>query len=350
MKFILYIFFTATLFGNFASLGTLDNINHWSEQKNYKKIKKVVKKSPIEIQKELEISTIKKAKSWLDALDVNLEEIAAKKYGDKKRLSEILGAYWMLYRYSTKDEQKEIHKRMEVFYNYTLKPQYLNLLTQDAKQFKKNSMSYLRIMHLLKEMNFDVTHLLKRFEKLKPRMDEHFKIRGAWQKSMFANYYDMFGFKKPNSIAHTQHMTGIIGQELSLDKYGRSTVYMLTHQIFVAFNYGEKRVQTRFNAKELAYLKAKLPIILRHYLARDNWDLLAELLSCMTYLDLTKNRSFQKAYTALMKAQNENGSWGYYERLRKKYGKMTDVKYYLHTTGVALGAILEKSRGDWDKK
>ena len=344
---LLVTFLSTALFSDLGSLGTLDNIKSWSAQKTRKNIPK---KPQTKTVKELEKNALKKAKLWLDSLEVDLDQIAAKGYGDKKRLSEVLAAYLMIHRYSTAQEKKKIEERIKTFYSYTFKPQYLNLLTQNDKQFRKNSMSYLRIMYLLKEMHFDVAHLLKRFETLKPRLDAHFTARGPWQKSMFARYYDMFGFKKPPAIAHTEHLTGLIGQELALEHYKRSHAYMLTHQVFVAFDYGAKRVQTRFNADELEYLHAKLPMVTRHYLAKKNWDLLAELLSCMIYLDNTQNRYFKRAYKALLLAQNEDGTWGDYERVRKKYGKMTDIKYYLHTTGVVIGTLLEKSQGKWDKK
>jgi len=325
---------------NVTPTGAFSNIEQWSKKQNQRKISQTIVT--------LEKKAIQNATKWLNNLTIDIEQIAAKGYGDKKRLSEALGTYWMIHKYSNKSTQASIEKRVTSLYEYTRKPQYLNLLSQNDALFKKNSMSYLRIMWLLREMNFDISHLKTQFKKLKPRMDSHLKARGPWQKSMFAHYYDMFGFTKPTSIVNTQNMTGLIGEERPLKKYKRMHAYMLTHQVFVAFDYGHKKIQTRFNEKELKYLRSKLPLIVKHYQAKRNWDLVAELLSCMIYLDLTQHKYFQSAYEALIYAQNDNGSWGDYERLRPKYGKNTEIKYYLHTTGVALATLLEKQ--NWKKK
>jgi len=326
-----------------ADLSQLSNItssiNNWSKQNQ-----RIQKYKDFRTK---EINSVQKAKAWLDTLNIDLQAIANKGYGDKKRLSELLGAYWVLHRYSTNIEQEKIQKHIEPFYQYTQTKQYLNLLTQNDKLFKKNSMSYFRIMWLFKEMNFDISHLLKEFKNIQPRMDAHLAQRGDWQKSMFARYYDIFELTKPSSIAHTERLTGIIGKERPLTKYKRMHSYMLTHQIFVAFDYGNKTTQTRFNEKELKYLRRKLPLIVKHYHAKENWDLVAELLTCMIYLNQAHNKAFKSAYNALLDAQNENGTWGDYEKLRPKYGEFTDSKYYLHTTEVALIAIQEKIKGRW---
>jgi len=339
--FILFVFFTTLICADFPSLGITNNINQWANKQH-----KVSKKH--EDLHALESISINKAKAWLDHLSIDLAHMSNTDNDDKKRLSEVLGAYWMLYRYGSETEKKAIKVRVKDFYNYTYKTQYLNLLTQKDEPFKKNSMSYLRIMWLLKEMDFDISHLIKKFHTLKPRMDAHFSQRGPWQKSMFARYYDIFGFEKPQSIQHTENMTGLIGKELPLSKYKRLHAYMLTHQVFVAFDYGNKKTQTRFNPKELNYLRTKLPFIVKHYDSKKNWDLVSELLLSMTYLGLTEDKYFQAAYKDLLLAQNSNGSWGNYEHLRAKYGDSIETKYYLHTTGVALSAIEEKV--NWHKK
>jgi len=124
---------------------------------------------------------------------------------------------------------------------------------------------------------------------------------------------------------------------------------MLTHQVFVAFDYGAKKIQTRFNKKELKYLELKLPSMIKHYHKKKNWDILAELLTCMIFLKHTEHTYFKSAYKALLLAQNKNGSWGEYEHMRKKFGEFTEINFHLHTTGVVLETLLEKVNGEWDK-
>lgn len=287
------------------------------------------------------------AEKWLDQLELDLAYIREKGYGDVKRLSEAVGAYWKLYRYATPERQAQIRQRVEPFWAYTQNESYLDLISVDAKTFKQNSMSYLRIMWLFREMGLDISHLQAGFDQFRERMDKHLDTRGPWQKSMFARYYDFFGYEKPAAIANTNRLTGPIKRRIRANKYDDTKAYQLTHQIFVAFDYGAKREQTRFTDGELKYLDQVLPELSDVYLGKKNWDLLAELLTCMVYLQQTGKPEFKTAMTALLAAQNPNGSWGEYERLRKKYGNDVNLKYYLHTTGVVIEALVEHARGDW---
>jgi hypothetical protein len=290
-----------------------------------------------------------RAEAWLDALPIDLPALAEKGYGDKKRLSELLGAYWKLYRYGTPARREEIRKHLQPFADYTHEPGYLDLATVDDEQFKKNSMSFLRVMWLLREMGFDITHLQAEFERIKGRMDGHLESRGPWQKSMFARYYDLFGFEKPKEIVDTVDMLGPVQERLPVARYDVARAYELTHQIFVAFDYGANRSQTRFDAADLAYLEAILPVLTSASERKRNWDLTAELMTCMVYLRMTNRPEFESAMGALLAAQNVDGSWGDYERARPRYGEHTDAKYYLHTTAVVIEMLVESSRGDWDE-
>jgi hypothetical protein len=292
---------------------------------------------------------IERAETWLDTMPIDLEALAARGYGDKKRLSELLGAYWKLYRYAAPARRAEIRERLQRFVDYTHRPDYLDLAEVDDAQFKKNSMSFLRVMWLLREMDFDVTHLRAEFEKIKPRMDAHLESRGPWQKSMFARYYDLFGFEKPEAIADTSDLKGPIGERLPIDEYDVARAYQLTHQVFVAFDYGARRVQSRFDAGDLAYLGTTLPALVVKAQRKRNWDLMAELMTCMVYLRMTDHAEFAAGLEALLQAQNADGSWGDYERARPIYGEYTDAKYYLHTTAVVLETLVEHSKGNWEK-
>ena len=290
---------------------------------------------------------LERAETWLDAMPIDLEALAARGYGDKKRLSELLGAYWKLYRYATPEHRSEIRARLQRFADYTHRPDYLDLAEVDDAQFKKNSMSFLRVMWLLREMDFDITHLLGEFQKIKDRMDAHLESRGPWQKCMFARYYDLFGFEKPEAIMDTSRMKGPIGERLAIDDYHVARAYQLTHQVFVAFDYGAQRSQSRFDAADLAYLETTLPALVVKAQRKRNWDLSAELMTCMIYLGIADHAEFGSAMDALLQAQNADGSWGSYERARPVYGEYTDAKYYLHTTAVVLETLVEHSKGSW---
>lgn len=294
-------------------------------------------------------SRIEKAEEWMDQLEINLTQIAKRGYGDKKRLAEALGVYWKLYRYAPQEQKQNIRNQAMPLFKYTQKSQYVNyLIKADAKNFKKNSMSYFRIMWLLREMNFNIDHLEVGLQKLMKKMNAHLKLRGAWQKAMFVKYYDEFELKKPYVLTSAKHFKGVVSKRYSAQRYQKlDDAYRLTHQIFVAYNYGAQKKQTRFNDEDIAYMQGVLPEVTDFYIAKSNWDIVAELITSMLYLGMSDTEQFNNAYQQLLNAQNKNGSWGAYENLRKKYGKYTDAKYYLHTTGVVLETIIETERGEW---
>lgn len=45
--------------------------------------------------------------------------------------------------------------------------------------------------------------------------------------------------------------------------------------------------------------------------------------------------------------QNENGSWGNYEKAREKWGDLLDAHLYLHTTAIAIRALIESFEEGW---
>jgi len=285
---------------------------------------------------------VKRTKNYADHLEFNLEYIRKKGLADKKHLAEFLGLYWKLNKALKSPQAKaEIKKRLDPFYKETLKPSFHNMATVDDKLFKKNSMSYMRILWLLQELGYDTTLYKKELAKVQKRMDDHMKIRGEWQKAVFDKYYDFFKIKKPAVLKNAKKLKGAIGQRQKLNFYNRSNAYVLTHFVFAAYDYGNKTTQNRFTKEDIDYLKEILPQIIAKFELKANDDLVGELLTCQVLIGDTSSPKFKKSYNRLMSRQNQDGSFGGYEKYRKKVGNDAEFRAYLHTTLVCLETFVE---------
>ena len=197
-------------------------------------------------------------------------------------------------------------------------------------------------------MDFDITHYLKEFNKIKGRMGAHLKSRGKWQKEVFKFYYTYFGFKMPKILKDTKLNNGVIDAELAFDKYTKNKAYNFTHFVFAGFDYGNKTTQNRFSKKNIAYIKKILPEFTMYYReVKPNIDLLGEFVTCMVFMGFTDSDEFKKSYQYILDNQNTNGTWGNYEKRRKKIGSDVEFKAYQHTTLVVLEALIEYHEGNF---
>ncbi len=288
-------------------------------------------------------NTLDKAKKrtaeWFLALDFDIEKIKNKNYPLQKHFSEFLGLGLKLFNQAKTDaERQQIKSKLQKVYDYTLLKDFHNLASLDARSFKRNSMSYLRILYLLEELNFDVMYYKSELNKVKSRIDNHLKQRGDWQKCAFENYYNYFNLKKPAIISDTQNYKGVLNNKLAANQYTLSQVYELTHFVFIAFEYGAKSTQSKFGMEDLNYFYDVLPKLAKKYQLKNNRDILAELVTCMKMLNIN-DLALDNAVTYLLKNQNNDGTWGNYERARKKYGDLVEVKIYLHTALVAYESL-----------
>jgi hypothetical protein len=176
---------------------------------------------------------------------------------------------------------------------------------------------------------------------IKSRLDRHMPSRGGWQKAMFRRYYEGFGFEVPPSLQDADSYPGMVSARVPIEEIDRNRGYQLTHEIFVAFDYGRLSPHQPYDDAERAYLAAVLPELLRSRLAVGDIDLAAEVISSMTYLALQADPAYAGGVDYLLDQQNDDGSWGRYEHLRPRYGDSVDQRFYLHTTGAALRALVE---------
>ncbi len=285
---------------------------------------------------------IERTTKFANELDFNLDYIRNKGLADKKFLAEFLGMYLKLDKATTSSKEKEkLHKRIEPFYQKTFDKKFHNLAILKDKEFKKNSMSYMRIMWLLNEMKFDISHYKKELAKVQNRMDAHMKIRGEWQRAVFDKYYDFFKIKKPVILREAKRLKGPIATQKKIEFYNRRNAYILTHFLFAAYDYGNKKTQTRFSKKDIEYLKKIIPQIIKKFELKQNDDIVAELLTCLIFIGETETNTFKTSYKRILNRQNTDGSFGSYERARKKVGNDIEFRYYMHTTLVALETLVE---------
>jgi hypothetical protein len=160
-----------------------------------------------------------------------------------------------------------------------------------------------------------------------------------------AAYYDHFGWEKPEALYASE--AGLLDARLPKLRYGTLSSYALAHEVSAVFMNGLQRSQSVFDSDELAYLRRILPPLVIRLTAARNVDLVAELLSAMTYLEFHTFPEYRSGIVFLLGSQNPNGSWGDYEKQRATYGDGVDQKFYLHTTMVSLRALLEAHEGAW---
>jgi len=303
-----------------------------------------------------------RARAWFDQLEIDAVELLANNVKGKKKVAEILGVYMNFQRH-TSDPQEiaAIMARVNFLAEQTRRPEYHNMGTCSNRELIQNSMSYFRVMWMMREFGLDTTHYRAELLKVQQRMDNHMARRGPWQRAMFGEYYDMFGMEKPAFLKNVKMKDGVIAKRLPANKYdqpykdpksgqtrtSKQNSYDLTHEVFVAYNYGLERKQNRFSVEDMQYTREVLPVLVVRYIQEGNPDLLAEMLSCMTYLGWHGDPTYRLGIDYLLDVQNPNGTWGSYERYRPAYGKYLEPHVYLHTTMVAMRALMEAYEGNW---
>jgi hypothetical protein len=292
-----------------------------------------------------------RAHAWLDALEVDALDLLAHRVKGIKKVAEILDCYLGLLEHTQNAAEAEaIRRRVAAIALQTGRPEYHDLGRLDEAQFTQNSMSYLRVAWLLEKLGVDTRAYREHIAQAKPRFDDHIRARGPWQQAMFLEYYERFGLERPAGLAAAPMKAGVIARRVPAAAYDDNATYDLTHEVFVAYDYGGQKTQTRFGAADLAYTREVLPQLIRRYIASRNADLLGELLSCMTYLGWHSDPAYTEAVSFLLAAQNASGTWGDYEKHRPTWGKYLDQHVYLHTTMVVLSSLIEVFDGGWQAR
>jgi len=282
------------------------------------------------------------AQAWLDALDLDPVELSRRGIKGKKKLAEILDCYVTLLKHlKNSTERRALRQRLEVLAQHVARPEYHDMQEVSDREFTENSMSYLRVAWLLENVGLSTERYRTEILKIQPRLDAHLPGRGPWQQAMFLDYYNRFGLTKPVGLSRAPLGAGLIARRHPHSQYTVSEVYDLTHEVFVAFEYGNQRTQTTFSRDDLNYVRAILPILVARFTAAKDPDLVGELTSCLTYFGWQTMPAHRQAVNFLLDSQNTTGSWGSYEAYRSRFGKYLEYHAYLHTTMVVLQPLLE---------
>lgn len=277
------------------------------------------------------------ARQFLDSLDIDPQALRAHQIKGKKKLVEALDAYYRLYQVAPPADRPVLLARVKALAAVTARPGYHDMLTIDDREFKEDATSYLRAALLLDQMGVDTTSYREHIAACKGRLDAHLRDRGPHQRRAFHGYYKHFGLTEPMPLASALE-AGLIAHRADPETLGRMDTYGLTHEIFAAYEFGDRLDSNPFGEADRAYLRTALPGLLTRWMARNDADLVAELVSCTRYVREVGDPSYTRAVTFLLAGQNSDGSFGNYAS-RARYGDYLKQALYLHTTMVAMDAL-----------
>lgn len=279
-----------------------------------------------------------KARAFLDSLAVDPVALRTVRIKGKKKLTEALDAYYRLYLVAPPDGRAAILARVEELARPTREDRYHDLLLISDSQLKEDATSYLRAALLLDRMGVDIARYREGIKSAQGRLDAQMKDRGPHQRRAFHTYYQHFGLREPFPLegALTQ---GLIARRADPDKLSRLDVYGVTHEIFAAYDFGDRLDADAFGDDDRAYLRLALPKLVGAWRSAKDPDLVAELVSCLRLVQQTDLPSYLDGIEYLLSSQNADGSWGSYEVMRARLGEHVKQGFYLHTTMVVIDAL-----------
>ncbi len=287
------------------------------------------------------VAALVRARAWLERLEVDPIVLRAQGIKGKKKLAELLDALLRLHAVVAAPERATLAARIRDLAAQTATPAYHDLLRLDDRQFKEDATSYLRVAFLLDRFGLDTAVYRREIARVLPRLNAHMPSRGVDQRMTFHLYYRHFGLPEPFPLA-VAFRAGLIATRRPAAYFlrDRMQIYNLTHEIFAPYEFGENLEANFFSDADKAYLRPLLAELTAASLARDDADLVAELASCLRYLRLSDEPVYREAVAYLLRSQWPDGKWGRYEQLRPHYGNFVDQGFYLHTTLVALDALI----------
>lgn len=281
------------------------------------------------------------ARLWLDKLNIDPTELRAQGIKGKKKLAEILDSYTRLYSVAKPEDKQNIMTRVKTLCAVTGQTNYHDMLTISALEFKQNATSYLRVAYLMERFGLDTKFYRAQIQSVHPRLNGHMPSRGVDQRMAFHWYYEHFGLKEPFPL-ESAFQTGLIAFRKEVDWFKQNDMeaYNLTHEVFVPYKFGENLNADFFTPDNKTYLRGILENIIPWYIQKNEVDLLAEFILCAAYLKATDLPAYREGLRFLLESQNTNGAWGQYEPHRPAMGNYIEQGFYLHTTMVALDALI----------
>jgi len=253
-------------------------------------------------------TAISRARAFLDPLEVNPQSLRSVNIKGKKKLVEALDAYYRLYQVATPAARPALLAKVEALARPTTEDRYHDMLTIADREFKEDATSYLRAALLLDRLGLDTSRYRREIAAVKWRLDAHMRERGPHQRRAFHAYYQHFGLAEPFPLEGALDK-GFIAARAEPDKLPRMDVYAFTHEIFAAYDFGEKLDADAFSEADRAYLQGALPRLTTTWIEKRDPDLVAELVSCLRYAQLSGDPSYVAGLRYLLDEQNSDGSW-----------------------------------------
>lgn len=290
-------------------------------------------------------SSLEKAVAWVDALRVDPKALRDE-HGmrGKKYLTEKLFVYFALAT-AEKDPGKRaaIVEKFKTAFAPAADPEFHAFDDADLKLFREEAMSYLNALYLASRLGLaDPAHGKSVAEK-QPAIAKDLPNRAVHWQMTFVFLLSKLGATPPVTLDSLAPKT-ILASRRATNGLSTEDTYGLVHEISVLASYGESPVRWPTPESRL-YAQAALPVLVERCIRDNDADLLAEVLVAMRFSGFDSNTAFADGVRHLLTRQNENGSFGNYERrraelLRAKSRFDVDVGGYLHTTEVAIWALL----------
>jgi len=284
-------------------------------------------------------TAVSNARRWLDGLVVDPFELRKAGIKGKKKLVEYLGAYYRLWQVAPDADKPRLLHRIREIVAVTYTDRYHDMATISDRWFKQDATSYLRGAVLMERLGLDTRRYREEIRSIHGRLNDHMPTRGPHQRRTFHWYYQTFGLTEPFPLADALD-AGVIARRVSPASMTNDDAYALTHEIYGLYEYGDRLDIDPFSDASKAYLRTTLDALGQRYLEQGNPDLAAEILECLHYLRLRGEPIYLDLVRYLLDSQNTDGSWGVYERRRVKYGAFVKQGFQLHTTKVAMGALV----------
>lgn len=284
------------------------------------------------------VAAMEAAHQWLDRQVVDPAVLRARGLKGKKKLTELIDAYYQLWRMATDVEREALRSRVLEVTAPTRQSSFHDMARISDEQFKQDSTSYLRAAYLMDRMGLDVEQYREEIRAIHPRLNSHMSRRGPHQQHVFGTYYRHFELEEPFPLGEAM-ARGYIARRADPQTFNDMDAYQLTHEVFAPYDFGERLDVEPFGAAETEYLREAMELLVERYIARKNADLTAELVTCMRMLRLTDSPQYRAGVEYLLTSQNDDGSWGDLARAKARYGDLAEAAILLHTTMVAISAL-----------
>jgi len=299
--------------------------------------------------------TLRKARRFLDALRPKMDPVVLRtrhQMKGKKYFVEYLNAYLVFYRRADESERQAIRQWLSPLVAVTQTDAYHDLARADWRRFKQDVISYLNACRILELFGFDTERYRREIRKILPRIlsPEHLRRRGIDNTMAITFQLDRLGFGGGPDLCELYQRDGCVVRthpdltRLNLDDpMQRTRIYDLTHEIFFLTGHGARPIQCA-NQADLRYIRRIHARLIPMLIAKQNPDLVGELLMDLNYLNMRDLAAYGQAYRYLLSCQNADGSWCHqdfvrYVRSVMRPGYLIDVGQYLHTTQVVLRGL-----------